>query len=119
MEKETATHCSVLAWRIPGTGEPGGLPSMGLQRVGHDGSDSAAAAAAAAVAVFSSRVGSSLLSEASSWSHSTYVVATVCSPSSPLLPPCGNFRICKKAHKTWLRMLSIAHAKELRAPGFA
>ena len=34
--KEMATHASVLAWRIPGTGEPGGLPSMGLDRVGHD-----------------------------------------------------------------------------------
>ena len=41
-----ATHSSVLAWRIPGTGEPGGLPSMGLHRVGHDWSDLAAAAAA-------------------------------------------------------------------------
>ena len=39
-----ATHSSVLAWRIPGTGEPGGLPSMGSHRVGHDGSDLAAAA---------------------------------------------------------------------------
>ena len=36
LEKETATHSSVLAWRIPGTGEPGGLPSMGSRRVGHD-----------------------------------------------------------------------------------
>ena len=36
LEKEMATHCSVLAWRIPGTGEPGGLPSMGSHRVGHD-----------------------------------------------------------------------------------
>ena len=36
----------VLAWRIPGTGEPGGLPSMGSYRVGHDGSDLAAVAAA-------------------------------------------------------------------------
>ena len=42
-----ATHSSVLAWRIPGTGEPGGLPSMGLHRVGHAWSDLAAAAAAA------------------------------------------------------------------------
>ena len=42
-----ATHSSVLAWRIPGTGEPGGLPSMGSHRVGHDCSDLAAAAAAA------------------------------------------------------------------------
>ena len=36
LRKEMATHSSVLAWRIPGMGEPGGLPSMGLQRVGHD-----------------------------------------------------------------------------------
>ena len=36
MEKEMATHSSVLAWKIPGTGEPGGLPSMGSHRVGHD-----------------------------------------------------------------------------------
>ena len=35
-EKEMATHSSVLAWRIPGTEEPGGLPSMGSHRVGHD-----------------------------------------------------------------------------------
>ena len=44
LEKEMATHSSVLAWRIPGMGEPGGLPSMGLHRVGHDWSDLAAAA---------------------------------------------------------------------------
>ena len=36
LEKEMETHSSVLAWRIPGTGESGGLPSMGLHRVGHD-----------------------------------------------------------------------------------
>ena len=40
-----ATHSSVLAWRIPGTGESDGLPSMGSHRVGHDRSDLAAAAA--------------------------------------------------------------------------
>ena len=40
-----ATHSSVLAWRIPGTGKPGGLPSMGSHRVGHNWSDLAAAAA--------------------------------------------------------------------------
>ena len=39
LEKEMATHSSVLAWRIPGTGEPGGLPSVGSYRVGHDWSD--------------------------------------------------------------------------------
>ena len=47
LEKEMATHSGVLAWRIQGTGEPGGLPSMGSHRVGHDWSDLAAAAAAA------------------------------------------------------------------------
>ena len=36
LEKEMATHSSVLAWGIPGTGEPGGLPSMGSHRVGHN-----------------------------------------------------------------------------------
>ena len=36
LEKEMATHSSVLAWRVPGTGEPGGLPSMGSHRVRHD-----------------------------------------------------------------------------------
>ena len=46
LEKEMATHSSVLAWRIPGKGETGGLPSMGSHRVGHDWSDLAAAAAA-------------------------------------------------------------------------
>ena len=49
LEKEMATHSSVLAWRIPGTGEPGGLLSMGLHKAGHDWSDLAAAAAVAAL----------------------------------------------------------------------
>ena len=44
LEKEMATHATVLAWRIPGTVEPGGLPSMGSRRVGHDWSNLAAAA---------------------------------------------------------------------------
>ena len=39
LEKKMAIHASILAWRIPGMGEPGGLPSMGSHRVGHDGSD--------------------------------------------------------------------------------
>ena len=45
LEKEMATHSNVLAWRISGMREPGGLPSMGLHRVRHDCSDLAAAAA--------------------------------------------------------------------------
>ena len=50
-----ATHSSVLAWRIPGTGEPGGLPSMGSHRVRHDWSD-LAAAAATAIAIFRQKI---------------------------------------------------------------
>ena len=46
LEEEMAAHSSTLAWRIPGTGEPGWLPSMGSHRVGHDWSDIAAAVAA-------------------------------------------------------------------------
>ena len=44
LEKEMATHSSILSWIIPGTEEPGGLPSMGSPRVGHDWCDLAAAA---------------------------------------------------------------------------
>ena len=55
LEKQMATHSSVLAWRIPGTGEPGGLPSLGSHRVGHDWSDLAAAAAAASQQVMQGR----------------------------------------------------------------
>ena len=39
LEEEMATHSSIPAWRIPWTGEPGGLQSVGMQRIGHDGSD--------------------------------------------------------------------------------
>ena len=45
LEKEMAARSSVLAWRIPGTGEPGEMPSVGSHRVGHDWGDLAAAAA--------------------------------------------------------------------------
>ena len=51
-EKEMAAYSSVLVWRIPGTAEPGGLPSLGSHRVGHDWSDLAAAAAAAAAYIY-------------------------------------------------------------------
>ena len=52
LEKEMATHSSILAWRIPGTEEPSGLLSIGSHRVRHDWSDLAAAAAAAAASVY-------------------------------------------------------------------
>ena len=52
LKKEMAAHSSVLAWRTPRTGEPGGLPSMELHRVGHNWSDLAAAAAPAAAGMY-------------------------------------------------------------------
>ena len=52
LEKEMATHSSVLAWRIPGMGEPGGLPSMGSHRVGHDWSDLSSSSSIAFVSSF-------------------------------------------------------------------
>ena len=55
LEKEMATHSSVLARRIPGMGKPGGLPSVGSRRVGHDWSDLAAAGEAAAGSILGSR----------------------------------------------------------------
>ena len=57
-----ATHSSVLAWRIPGTGEPGGLPSMGSHRVRHDCSDLAAAASYSVKLVVAEAVSISLKS---------------------------------------------------------
>ena len=65
LEKEMATYSSVLAWRIPGTGEPGGLLSMGLHSVRHDWSDLAAAAAAGK---------SPYLSLLSLWWHSAIIL---------------------------------------------
>ena len=67
LEKEMATHSIVLAWRIPGTGEPGGLPSLGSHRVGHDWSNLAAAAAA----VFRGEKNGSLIG----WNVITYYTA--------------------------------------------
>ena len=68
LEKEMATHSSVLAWRIPGTGEPGGLPSMGSHRVGHDWSDLAAAEQRTVLGNFSSLPTSRLCFARNKWS---------------------------------------------------
>ena len=54
--EEMATHSSVIAWRIPGMGEPGGLPSMGSHRIRHDWSNLAAAAAIRHVTYFSLKI---------------------------------------------------------------
>ena len=98
-----APHSSVLAWRIPGMGEPGGLPSMGSHRVGHDWSDLAAAAAAAAVATL-------IISFEKSYSELYLCLVRinyylchprwrVCVSSSHLLTHVG---ILCRAHLTWV-----------------
>ena len=83
LEKEMATHSSVLAWRIPGTGEPRGLPSMGSHRVGHDWSDLAEAAAAATIDLTGGRAQVKMLGMGSSykWSFTWSPAAhLLCSP---------------------------------------
>ena len=79
LEKEMATHSSVLAWRIPGTGEPGGLPSMRSHRVGHDWSDLAAAAATTEELVYRGR-GSSGQGNPQA-SHTPLSYSAVCLPA--------------------------------------
>ena len=83
LEKEMATHSSILAWRIPGTGEPGGLPSMGSHRVGHEWSDLAAAAAAQSPGACSNSC------PLSQWCHPT--ISSYVPPSPPAF--------CKKKKK--------------------
>ena len=121
LEKEMATHSSVLAWRIPGTGEPGGLQSMRSHRVGHDWSDLAAVAAAQYFISFwweSRSSGSSPLYSGwkqksrsvvlNSWVLFSYVdilrlnqlyfTNTLGYFQVSLLPYCGNFLVCLSLH---------------------
>ena len=91
LEKEMATHSSVLAWRIPGTGEPGGLPSLGSHRVGHDWSDSAAAAATALLLPVSMYL--TMLDDSYEWNNVIYVLLPLLiSPYSSL----NNLKVFKK-----------------------
>ena len=82
-----ATHSSVLAWRIPGMGEMGGLPSLGSHRVGHDGSDLAAAAAAPFTLLIPSLV-------ANSWSKTlpafqANIISAFCQQKRTEKKPCS------------------------------
>ena len=94
LEKEVATHSSVLAWRIPGMAEPGGLPSMGSHRDGHDWSDLAAAAAACKLSV----------------KHSMCIkVFSLVLPELELLPLClchFNYMWRKNSLGHWMRTFS-------------
>ena len=85
LEKEMETHSSVLAWRIPGTGEPGGLPSMGSHRVGHDWSDLAAAATIIFLALLDSPGFQDCILSLSQSRSGVYV----CQPLNPAERRCG------------------------------
>ena len=105
LEKEMATHSSVLAWRIPGTGEPGGLLSMGSHRVGHDWSDLAAAAVLEWIAISFSR-GSSQ-PRAQTWvsclvdRHFTIWATREVSISKWAYPYPGTWMFLSKTHSTY------------------
>ena len=96
LEKEMATHSSILAWRIPGTAEPGGLLSMGSHRVRHDWSNLAAAAAyMKGLVVFHTFVNLSLnLAIRSSWSE-------------PLSAPSLVFADCIELLHLWLQIIYL------------
>ena len=109
LEKEMATHSSVLAWRIPGTGEPGGLPSTGSHRVGCDWSDLAATAAAAISETFLSTSSWNLLSlwaVSLTW-FSFYITSLSLSTQLFVL-------LCQFLHISWSRGNGKASVSTLR-----
>ena len=83
MEKKMATHSSILAWRISGTEEPHGLPSMGSHRVGHDRSDLAAAAAISHEELNTRSSRLKAANRASQWLRKTKNILTLCCASYP------------------------------------
>ena len=95
LEKEMATHSTVLSWRIPGIAEPGGLPSMGSHRVGHNWSNLAAVAVAAisSMGPFVPIPLRPILGIVAA-----YVMAIIWSSCSKCLPPGGGFSIYKIVH---------------------
>ena len=131
-----ATHSRVLAWRIPGTGEPGGLPSMGSHRVGHNRSDLAAAVAAGHVSDIHGHVQaqtcvhtSDLVSEGTCLAHTassasgcasvyfTVLCCVVCSSSASLFQGQVSGRGVKAAGMSWgLLLLMVLQLYPLPPP---
>ena len=110
LEKEMATHSSVLAWRIPGTGEPGRLPSMGSHRLGHDWSN--LAAAAAATAIWTLCYGMLFLDHFSEQSKNRYFLFSCEGTRVHLtisIPSNLNFWFCSSASFISLDSLQITH----------
>ena len=104
LEKEMTPHSSTLAWRIPGMGEPGWLPSMGSHRVRHDWSDLAAAALSASIRHMALNIGTSLVSFFS------------CSSMSGADNPPVNYSMCFLQASNWLDYLSPSLASWIRIP---
>ena len=107
------THSSVLAWRIPGTEEPGGLPSMGSHRVRHDWSDLAAAAVAFVPRNFMSCVRPKAVTQFRLWKHTEMLLMSSCQLFHCLRFWVCLYRIFKKVKnnlKTWhlpLRIIAL------------
>ena len=104
-----ANHSSALAWRIPGMGEPGGLPSMGSHRVGHDWSDIAAAAVASYEQFFVEHKISTLQTFWKSADWSVFSIMSICFPKSAASVETGSkHQHCKAVTRRSLKgMLSI------------
>ena len=126
LEKEMATHSSVLAWRIPGMVERNGLPSMGSHRVGHDWSDLAAGAAAPRNKEEKPYSRSNhgpqwpavqQISPQSPWRLYKFSPWTLCHPliqHSRVPPPAGkSLPLLKSAHKVWKRGLLLQMHRHL------
>ena len=128
------THSSVLAWRIPGTGEPGGLPSMGSHRVGHDWSDLAAAAVfMKSTMICDKEVFLSQMHSKAWWSMSSFYLWRL---TSPYMDNLGNlnsfstltewcFSVFMKTENCWitklvlfLTYLKLISSLSLHFPGF-
>ena len=89
LEKEMATHSSVLAWRIPGTGEPGGLLFLGLHRVGHDWSDLATVSHHYTLADKTTHIYSlTVLGRPEVWNQGVGRAAPLTEASGEIPPPC-------------------------------
>ena len=103
-----ANHSSVLAWRIPGTGEPGGLPSLGLHRVGHDWSDLAAAAGTFILLGNTSSlfIPRTLLSSQTDPLYPLKYNSPLPPPSIPCQPPFYFLSL-------WIELLEIPHANRI------
>ena len=110
LEKAMATHSSVLAWRIPGTGEPGGLPSMGSHRVGHDGSD-LAATACLPLYTFNFTTHSSFIAKLKYYSSQTQGLPALVNNDSSIISDSHRTSVCTPYLDTCLNINSLCSLK--------